>query len=138
MQLVMVKTGNNLVAPGQWEMKALDKYADGELVLVQFVKARNPAFLAKFWKMIRWAFENIEHEQPTEELLKQDLIILSGLAHKTIGMDGQIYYSPMKINFADMTDDAEFAQVYDAVLNTLVKIVGADANKLTNLINNYG
>ena len=136
MRLVLVKNASSLHTYRTEDAEKLSRYGDGEPVVVDIDDGRNPAFNAKFWTLLRWGFENTEHDCPTEDIFKNYLFYRANIVD-TIIVDGEVRHFPKRINFSDMRSDDEFKQVYNAVLNKIALDLSAKPELLDKLVEHY-
>lgn len=138
MQITMIKNGSTLEAPGPWEADVLNELGDGEFVMVNLNKDLNPAFFRKFWSLIRWAWDNTEHNQASEHCLKDYLFLRAHLVNTIVMHDGTVRYTPLSCSPERIKDVKEFQRFYDAVLAEVASLISADPDQLSRMIEQYG
>lgn len=106
------------------------KMQPGELVSVEMTFTRNPKFHRRFFALLTVGFEawepGLQHQG--QEVVKnfdrfrEDVLILGGFYDTTVALDGSLVLRARSISFSSM-DDAEFEQVYSAVIDVLLRQV---------------
>ena len=102
----------------------------GEFALVEFIFPRNPKFHRKFFGLLNFAFDAWEPDRVRKsykgrpvaknfDQFREDVLILSGYSEQTFDLKGNMKLKAKSISFAKM-DDAEFEQVYSAVVDVIL------------------
>ena len=104
-------------------------YKNGDLLIGEFRKVRNPKFHRKFFALLDvgfdvWEPESQESEfgepQKNRDLFREQVTILAGHYEATYSLDGSVRLRAKSISFASM-DDVEFAEFYSSVANVLLQ-----------------
>ena len=110
--------------------KRLMSLEDGEFAEIEFVVPRNPKFHRKFFGLLNFAFDAWEPDRVRKsykgrpvaknfDQFREDVLILSGYSEQTFDLKGNMKLKAKSISFAKM-DDAEFEQVYSAVVDVIL------------------
>lgn len=102
----------------------------GEFALVEFIFPRNPKFHRKFFGLLNFAFDAWEPDRVRKsykgrpvaknfDQFREDVLILAGYSEQTFDLKGNMKLKAKSISFAKM-DDAEFEQVYSAVVDVIL------------------
>ena len=136
MKIAMIKSGSSLICPGPMEALELKKVGDGELVLVSIGTGVNPKFYRKFWALIRWGFENIEHLQATPEMLQAYLFLKLGIVDTIVHHDGSYDMVPRSASPEKWTQ-LQFEDVYSSILSEFAATLSDDPNRLKRLVEQF-
>lgn len=115
------------------------KIGEGESITASLSFPRNLRFHKKFFALVRYTFhhmrEDLQIQFPSEDALRQELILQAGYweLHRTLG--GKDYIVPKSIAF-DKMDEQEFEKVYSAVLDVVIKwfVPEIDEDELLNFM----
>lgn len=107
--------------------KRMTGMAPGELVQVEMIFPRNPAFHRKFFALLNIGFDawepSLTHAgevvEKDFEQFREDVTILAGHYIQTWTLDGEMRLRAKSISFAGM-DDQEFEKVYSSVADVLL------------------
>ncbi len=124
--IVMKKNLGALYPTDEQGQAALAKIRHGELIMVDWRKARNPAHHRKFFSLLKVVMDNTESFPSTDALLTV-IKIMVGHVDVVVSKKGETFYHPKSINFASMAQ-AEFEKFYTAALDAICTrvIPGAD------------
>jgi len=143
-----VKTRFGLAPEDPVTREWFDKLKLGQGVSGEFRKVRNVAFHRKYFALLNVGYDNWEPgaidskygiPQKNFNRFRADVTILAGFYDITIRLDGSARVEPKSISFASMDED-EFAQLYSATIDVLLKYVydrNMDAESLDKLVNEY-
>lgn len=105
----------------------------GEFFTLTYKRPRSLAFHRKFFAMLKLAFEAWEPQAgrtrttykgaeiaKSFELFRKDMLILAGYGTPSYDLQGRVKWEAKSIAF-DQMDDDEFAELYEAVKDVLVK-----------------
>lgn len=120
MELYLVKQGDNTFKVAHdSDYEKLKKIKIGKSVLCKITQPRNIKFHNKFFALINMIYQNQEHYNNIEHLRK-DLIKSAGFYEEHISIYGEVIQEAKSISFGSM-DEAEFKDLYDRVLDEIVK-----------------
>ena len=120
-------------ATGEW----YGKLKLGQVVRGDFKKVRNYAFHRKFFALLNLAYEYWEpgeidtkwgKPQKHFETFRKNVIVLAGFGEPVFNIDGTFRVQAKSISFSSM-DEHEFQQVYNAVLDVLMKRILTGMNR---------
>jgi len=120
----------------------------GEFAVIEFVIPRNQKFHRKFFAMLNFAFDAWEPDrkrktykgrpvQKNFDRFREDVLILAGFSEQTFDLRGNMKLKAQSISFANM-DDAEFENVYSAVVDVILEQVLSSysgRDELENVVN---
>jgi hypothetical protein len=86
---------------------------------VTYVKKRNIKFHRKFFALINMVYQNQERYNNYDEL-REHLTIASGYFNLSYDLDGVETKKAKSISFSKM-DETEFSDLYNAVIDTIIK-----------------
>ena len=133
MKLALSKVPNGLIPADPQSQELTDGLKVGEVIHSDFRKMRNPAFHRKFFALLNMAFDMWEPGEVDSKYgvpeknfdrFREDVTILAGFFSVVVRLDGTTRIEAKSISFAKM-DDMEFAQLYNAVINVLLKRIPA-------------
>lgn len=100
---------------------------------VEVKHPRNYEFHKKFFALVNLCYENYETEMPSDTF-RRWLIMRAGFVNAFV-TDRGTFYDAESISFASM-DQKEFEEVYDRVLNVVIKLLELTEDEITdNLLN---
>lgn len=121
-KITLVKSDGNRFIPAynsDWELSR--KIAKGSIITVSFVKERNPLFHKKFFALMNLVFENQEHYKTLDEL-RYDLTVEAGFYTESTNLfTGEVKRNAKSIAFGNM-DEIEFSELYNRMLDTIVRV----------------
>ena len=148
MKTYLSKTQLGLIPADPPTIEWFNKLKLGQVVMGEFKKVRNYAFLKKYFALLGVAYENWEPGtvnskygtvEKNFDRFRADLIILAGFYDVTVRLDGSTRIEPKSISFANMTHE-EFEKLYSKTIDVLLKHVygkDMDANKLNAIVEQY-
>lgn len=101
----------------------------------EYKKPRNYKFHKKFFALVKMVFDNQEQYTNIEHLRK-DLIIESGnydLRHDLLGVEIR---EAKSISFANM-DETEFSELYNSVVDVIIKYFHFDKQEIADNVEQY-
>lgn len=109
------------------DMEKALKIKKGEVVECSFKVARNYAFLRKFWALINTSFEFLTEEQKeffhgSADGYRQTLEVAAGYYDEFYDVRRRSWVQKPKSIAFDKMDEAEFSQLYEAVVDVIFKI----------------
>lgn len=113
--------------------KQIVNFEPGEISFLDFIIPRNSKFHRKFFALLNVGFDawepNRKHKsykglvvQKNFEQFREDITILAGYYEQTFDLKGRMKIRAKSISFAKM-DDAQFEEVYQAVVTVLLREV---------------
>ncbi len=102
---------------------------------VTYVKKRNARFHKKFFALINMVYQNQELYNNYDEL-REHLTIASGYFNLTHDLDGCEQKKAKSISFASM-DETEFSDLYNAVIDTIIKYFHFDKQDIITNVEQY-
>ena len=106
-----------------------------EPFIVTYVKKRNAKFHRKFFALINMVYQNQERYNNYDELRKH-LTIASGYFNLTHDLDGVEQKEAKSISFASM-DETEFSDLYNAVIDTIIRYFNFDKQDIIDNVEKY-
>lgn len=101
----------------------LQKMKLGEILIGDFKKPRNILYHRKFFALLDIAYDAFEPYGMTQmknrERFRKDIIICAGFFDTIFDIDGNMVLEAKSMSFASM-DNAEFAELYNAVVQTVI------------------
>lgn len=143
MKVSLTKTMSGLIPSDPKTSEWYNKIKPGEVVHADFKKARNGAFHRKFFALLNLAFEywapgevDCKYGCPEKNFdrFRKDCIILAGFYEPVIRLDGTTRIEAKSISFSKM-DDHEFSELYNNVLNVILKRVNVLCNMTADEVN---
>ena len=128
-----MKKGNALHPTHDSDRELVNKLKTGEAYKAKIVKPRNYEFHKKYFALLNLAFNN-QDEFDNFEKFRFIMTMKAGF-FDAIKTDKGVVYMPRSISFASM-DDVEFERVYNAMIQEVITLTGADEELInTELIN---
>ncbi len=140
--IAFVKTVAGFFPVDHQSKQICEGFKSGDIVRGSFRKVRNPQFHRKFFALLNLAFEywepgeiNSKYGKPEKNFdrFREDLIILAGHFNIVIRLDGTAKPEAKSISFANM-EQAEFEQLYNSVLNVILKKINVLQNMTAEAI----
>jgi len=122
MKLLLRNTATGLVPEYPSDFDEKKKLKVGEVYSVEIKKARNYEFLKKFMAMVKVGHNNTKLELPFDVYRK--VMIMKAGYFKAYNTGKGTYYEADSIAFENM-DEETFQDVYNRVLDVIVKDIGA-------------
>ena len=136
MKLTIVKQLNNTFKvaydSGYEKMKRIKV---GDFLECEIRKPRNYMFHKKFFSLINLLYQNQEIYVNINDL-REDLIITAGYYRNTVNFKGETVKRPISISFANM-DEHEFNDLYNAVIDVIVKCFNFDKQDIIDNVEQY-
>ena len=102
---------------------------------VEIKQPRNYRFLKKFFTLINMVYENQETYNNIDDL-RHDLIVSAGYYRKTINMQGVEVKRANSVSFSKM-NETQFSELYNSVIDVVVKWLGFDKEDIKTNIEQY-
>ena len=146
MKLNLIKTISGLVPADPESKEGYDKIKTGAMVITETRTVRNPAFLRKWFALLKVGFDNwvpakidSKYGVPEKnfERFRADIIILCGYYEVVVRLNGDVRIEARSVSFAKMEEE-EFTELYNKTINVLLKHVynsNMTAEALDNIVN---
>lgn len=132
-KILMKRTQSGLVPCYDSDYEALKKIKFGDEVVCEIKKPRNYDFHKKFYALLNLAFQNQDRYEQFEHL--RYVYTLKAGFFEEIVTDKGVVFKPKSISFAKM-DDYEFSELYNRMVDVVIKEIGATREMIeTELIN---
>ena len=136
MKLLVVKTTFGLKPAYDSDLENFKKIPLNEIFEIEYKKRRNVRFHRKFFSLINLYYSNQDNYTNVDDL-RHDLLIVSGFYEdKTNYLTGEITRVSKSLKFSSM-DELEFNQVYEAVKNTISKLLSVSNEELEREVEQY-
>lgn len=123
MKILLRKQLNGSLMPADDQaQESLRKVKAGKDCWCEIRVARNPQFHRLYFALLRLTFDNQERYDNAEQFRKV-VQMEAGHVDELVGLDGAIYQIPRSIAW-DQLDDAEFGELFPAVMRVCSKILG--------------
>lgn len=137
MKLLVVKNLNGTLKPAyDSDLENFKKIPLNEIFEIEYKKRRNVKFHRKFFSLINLYYSNQDNYTNIDDL-RHDLLIVSGFYEdKTNYLTGEIVRIAKSLKFSSM-DEIEFNKVYEAVKNTISKLLSVSNEELEKEVEQY-
>lgn len=136
MKLLVAKTISGLKPAYDSDLENFKKIPLNEIFEIEYKKRRNVRFHRKFFSLINLYYSNQDNYTNVDDL-RHDLLIVSGFYEdKTNYLTGEITRVSKSLKFSSM-DEIEFNQVYEAVKNTISKLLSVSNEELEREVEQY-
>ena len=135
MKIALVKTQNGFFPAYDSDFELSKKIKLNEIYEYEFKQPRNLKFHRKFFALINMVFQNQEQYTNIEHLRK-DLIIESGNYELRHDLNGVEIREAKSISFAQM-DEIQFSELYNSVVDVIVKYFNFDKQDIIDNIEQY-
>lgn len=129
------KLNNSLVCAFDSDFEEFKKIKANETIEVEIVKKRNIKFHRKFYALIKMVYQNQE-QYSNIQYLRKDLIIESGFYEIRYGIHGEEIKEAKSISFASM-NEFEFSELYNSVLDTIVRCFNFDRQDIIENVEKF-
>lgn len=129
--IALAKHGATFAPADAQSAARASRLGDGEVIQADVRFRRNGKFHRKFFALLNYAYEVWEPDMPTYkgqvcaknfDRFREDITILAGYGEPVVNVRGEVRMQAKSIAFRSMEDD-EFAELYSAVLDVLLKKV---------------
>jgi hypothetical protein len=134
MVITVRNTINGLVPLYSSDLDEKRKLKIGETYQVEVKRPRNYQFHKKFFALLNIGWENTDVEMPFDTY-RRWVTMRAGFYKVYHTPKGELY-EPESIAFSNMDDDT-FSEVYDRVLNIILKDTGADKPDVEMMLNDF-
>lgn len=131
-EIVLTKVAGGVLAPTDPQAaEYIAKLKTGAAVRATVKQQRNPRFHRKFFALLNLAFDTWEPAENTYkgqavgknfDQFRNDIVCLAGFYEMATNLRGEVRVTAKSISFASM-DQAEFDDLYNAVVNVVLKHV---------------
>jgi hypothetical protein len=136
MKITLIKQLNNTFKIAyNSDYETAKKIPVNDPIEYEFKKVRNYKFHKKFFALLNLVFENQEQYNNFEHLRK-DLIISAGYYDLRFNIEGVEIQEAKSISFAQM-DENEFSELYNRIIDVVVKWLGIDKQDIIDNIEQY-
>ena len=136
MKLLAAKASSGLKPAYDSDLENFKKIPLNEIFEIEYKKRRNVRFHRKFFSLINLYYSNQDNYTNVDDL-RHDLLIVSGFYEdKTNYLTGEITRVSKSLKFSSM-DEIEFNQVYEAVKNTISKLLSVSNEELEKEVEQY-
>jgi len=119
MKIYLVKRNDGIFIPAyNSDHENVKKIHAGEMLSCEITRPRNIEFHKKFFALLNMGFSNQEHYDNFEDF-RAIMTMKAGFFHTIITDKGMVYV-PKSISFSAM-DELEFHELYDKMINVLIK-----------------
>jgi hypothetical protein len=134
MEIYLKNTERGLIPMYESDSSEKKKLKIGEVYKVKITRSRNYEFHKKYFALIRLAHQNYPNEMP-ESTFRKWLQMKAGFVDSYQTEKGVFFDTP-SIMFDKMNED-EFKEVYNAVLNQVVKLLQTESEIIENELINF-
>ena len=110
------------------------RFKPGETVLADITKPRNLGFHRKFFALLNMGFENQEKYDNFEDY--RAVHVMKAGYYKMIETDKGMVYLPKSISFGSM-DNLEFQELYNRMIDVLIKELGLDQGAIEKELSSF-
>lgn len=135
MKILLVRTLSGFKTAYDSDFELSKKIKLNEIYEFEFKQPRNLKFHRKFFALINMVFQNQEQYTNIEHLRK-DLIIESGNYDLRHDLNGVEIREAKSISFAQM-DEIQFSELYNSVVDVIVKYFNFDKQDIIDNVSQY-
>lgn len=135
MQIQVVKTPMGLKPAFDSDYENFKKLPNNEVFEITYTKKRNIKFHRKFFALVKMVFDNQERYSFMEDL-RNDLTIEAGYYYEIVNIHGEEVKKAKSISFSSM-DNIEFNEVYNSVVDVIVRYFHFDKESIAEEVNRY-
>jgi len=136
MEITLIKTLSGVFKPAyDSDYENAKKIALNEPFVFKYSKPRNYKFHKKFFALVNMLYQNQE-QYNNLEYLRKDLIIESGFYEIRYGIHGEEIKEAKSISFSNM-DEIEFSELYNRVVDTIVRCFNFDRDDIIENVTQY-
>ena len=126
MEAYLTKTMAGLIPASPQDTETLNTVKIGETIKVKFTKPRNYQFHKKMMALFNLGFDQWEPltdgAEKNFDRFRKDITIKAGYYEQSVRIDGSIRTEAKSLSYGKMEPD-EFEQLYNKVVNVLIKLV---------------
>lgn len=134
MKIFMKRTQMGLTPMYDSDHESLKKIAFGKEVVCDVKIPRNYEFHKKFMALLNLAFQNQDRYENFEHL--RYVYTLKAGFFEEIATDKGVVFKPKSISFAKM-DELEFSDLYNRMVDVVIKEIGADREMIESELINF-
>ena len=135
MEITLIKTLSGFKACYDSDSEKAKKIPLNEPFVVTYTKKRNIKFHRKFFALVNMVFENQERYSNLDHL-RNDLTIEAGFYEVRYGLHGEELKEAKSISFSSM-DEIEFSELYNRVIDVIVKYFKFEKEDILSNIEQY-
>jgi len=135
MKLTLIKTLSGLKPAHNSDYELYKKLKLNEEYQCEVKQVRNIRFHRKFFALLNMLYDNQEIYTNLDSLRK-DLTIAAGYYDERVNFSGEVIIEAKSISFAKMSQQ-EFDELYNRVLDVIVKYFNFDREDIKNHIEQY-
>ena len=132
-KLSLVKIKDVFRPAAKSDMELMNKFSDGEIILVSMKKSRNPNHHRLIFALGRLIKDNLPEDHFLENQLPYDIIkaimLDAGIVDYKMNLNGTTRIEPKSISFENMSED-EFQPVSEAIFKIAAKLLGVEVDEL--------
>jgi len=134
MKVFMKRTQSGLVPCYDSDYELLKKIKFGDEVTCEIKKPRNYMFHKKLMALLNIAYQNQDRYEHFEHL--RYVYTLKAGFFEEIVTDKGVVFKPKSISFAKM-DDIEFSELYNRMIDVVIKEIGATREMIESELLNF-
>lgn len=136
MKIQVVKNLGSLKPAFNSDYELFKNIPNNEIFEIEYKKKRNIKFHRKFYALLNLYFDNQQLFTNLDDL-RYCLLLESGISEeKTNPLTGEVFKVPKSLQFQKM-DEIEFNKVYEAVKNTISKLLSVSNEELEREVEQY-
>lgn len=135
MKIALVRTLSGFKPAYDSDFELSKKIKIGEIYEYEYKQPRNYEFHKKFFALVKMLYDNQEQYTNIEHLRK-DLIIESGNYDLRHDLHGVEIREAKSISFASMEEN-EFQELYNSVVDVIIKYFHFDKEEITENVTQY-
>jgi len=136
MEITLIKQLNGTFKPAfDSDYENAKKIALNEPFVFKYSKPRNYKFHKKFFALINMLFQNQDQYNSIEHLRK-DLIIAAGYYDTRFNFEGVEILEAKSMSFSSM-DEIEFSELYNRIIDVIVKYFNWDREDIIENVTQY-
>lgn len=134
MEIYLRRTITGFAPVHNSDLDLIKKIKVGQEVKAEIVAPRNYQFHKKFFALLNIGFQNQDQYDNFEKF--RFVMIMKAGWFEAIKTDKGVVYMPKSISFAKM-DNEEFERLYNAMLQEVIDLIGADEETIENELINF-
>ena len=135
MEITLIKTLSGFKACYDSDSEKAKKIPLNEPFVITYTKKRNIKFHRKFFALMNMIFDNQEKYNSIEHLRK-DLIIAAGYYDTRFNFEGVEILEAKSMSFSSM-DEIEFSELYNRIIDVIVKYFNWDREDIIENVTKY-
>jgi len=135
MEINVVNTSKGFVPLNDADLDLKKRLKLGQTYTITITQQRNVGMVIRFNKLLETTFENQE-KYLSKDALQLEMMLRAGFGETKTDSQGNPYPSRVSTNFEEM-DEFKFRDVYNRVLDEIVKEFSYDRELIENEINEF-